>query len=256
MAAAMSKFSSTCRSAFTLIELLVVAAILALLLALLAPSLARAKALTREVTCRSNISQLNHAHKLYTVNAKGDFFPYNGGIIYMAWLEKYHKIQEIRLCPVADKPVPGLVRGTNVNAWNAWSRTGSYAINGWLYNPTDYAINGNAGGRAYPCCVNRPFMGSWWIGIGDVGYPAMTPSFADSNWVDGWPWWDDLVVNVYDGSITDPNEKWQMCRFFLDRHRMGINSGFLDGHVEHVPLGKLWSLMWSKLHQPSEKVVP
>ena len=246
------------RRAFSLVELLVVVSILALLLALLMPSLQMARTLARDSVCRSNLSQLNRAHSAYMVNSKGDFFPYNGSIIYMAFLEKYHTVHEIRLCPQADKPFyPNTAaRGGSRNAWQAWSRRGSYGVNGWIYNPTDAATNYNAGGRAYPCCKNRPFPGSWWQGIGDTGYPALTPSYADSNWVDGWPWWDDIVPPVLDGSITDPNEKFQMSRFCFDRHRLAINVGFLDGHVDRVPLGQLWTLLWSKLHEPSERQIP
>ncbi len=246
------------RRGFSLVELLVVVSILTLLLALLTPSLQRARALARDSICRSNLSQLSRAHSAYTVNSRGEFFPYNGGIIYMAFLEKYHTIHELRLCPDAAKPFYPTTasRGGSRNAWQAWSRRGSYGVNGWIYNPADASTNSNAGGRAYPCCSNRPFPDAWWKGIGDVGYPGLTPSYADSNWVDGWPWWDDIVPPVLDGSITDPNEKFQMCRFCFDRHDMAVNVAFLDGHADHIPLGRLWTLMWSKLHQPSEREIP
>lgn len=246
------------RRAFTLVELLVVISILSLLLALLAPSLSRARAVARDSICRSNLGQLSIAHGLYVTNARGDFFPYNGSIIYMAFLEKYHKIHDVRLCPDAAKPYSPTVasRGSSQHAWNAWSRLGSYGVNGWIYNPSDSASNGNAGGRAYPCCSRRAFPDPWWRGIGDVGYPGMTPAYADSNWVDGWPWYDDIVPPVLDGSITDPNERFQMSRFCFDRHQMAINVALLDGHVDHVPLGQLWSLMWSKTHQQTTMIIP
>ena len=54
------------RKAFTLIELLVVISIMALLMAILLPALARARHLSREVVCRSNLRQLVFAANLYT----------------------------------------------------------------------------------------------------------------------------------------------------------------------------------------------
>ncbi len=53
------------RSGFTLIELLIVIAIIALLVSILLPSLARAKALARLVTCQTNMSAQAKGHSMY-----------------------------------------------------------------------------------------------------------------------------------------------------------------------------------------------
>jgi prepilin-type N-terminal cleavage/methylation domain-containing protein len=53
------------RMGFTLVELLVVMAIIAILAALLMPSLGRAKAKTRNITCVSQLRQLGIAVRLY-----------------------------------------------------------------------------------------------------------------------------------------------------------------------------------------------
>ena len=35
-----------------------------------------------------------------------------------------------------------------------------------------------------------------------------------------------------------------MSRFCFNRHQLGINVVFVDGHVEHVMDGDLWKLDW------------
>jgi len=58
------------KSGFTLIEVLVVVAIIALLIAILMPSLARARAETRSVVCRSSMRQLMYGQLLYVQDFK------------------------------------------------------------------------------------------------------------------------------------------------------------------------------------------
>ena len=67
------------RSAFTLIELLIVIAILALLLAIFIPGLSLAKAKARQVTCLSNLRELQICAKLYSMDFDG-FLPPNRNV--------------------------------------------------------------------------------------------------------------------------------------------------------------------------------
>ncbi len=62
------------RASFTLIELLVVVAIIALLIAILLPSLAKARAMGKSVSCQSNLRQVGLGLQTYG-QSNNDFFP-------------------------------------------------------------------------------------------------------------------------------------------------------------------------------------
>ncbi len=62
------------RTSFTLIELLVVVAIIALLIAILLPSLAKARAMGKTVSCQSNLRQAGLGLQTYG-QSNNDFFP-------------------------------------------------------------------------------------------------------------------------------------------------------------------------------------
>ncbi|QNN24271.1 prepilin-type N-terminal cleavage/methylation domain-containing protein [Planctomycetales bacterium ZRK34] len=63
------------RHAFTLIELLVVVAIIALLISILMPSLAKAKATARMVTCSSILKQMGISAGIYATEYRGWLIP-------------------------------------------------------------------------------------------------------------------------------------------------------------------------------------
>ena len=58
---------------FTLIELLVVIAIIGILVSILMPSLSRARHVTKQAVCKSNLSQCNKGLNVYIKNKKGRF---------------------------------------------------------------------------------------------------------------------------------------------------------------------------------------
>ena len=74
------------RSGFTLIELLVVIAVIAVLLAILLPSLRKAKALTKRITCQSNLKQIATAWSMYLDDNDGCFYQgRNANLNYGGW---------------------------------------------------------------------------------------------------------------------------------------------------------------------------
>lgn len=246
---------------FTLLELMVVIAIIAILCAIMSPSFMHIREFVNLTVCRSNLHQLSLAHEMYTTDNNGTFFEYRNNGIYMDFLEPYHKMDAVRFCPEAPlDPKWTANRGSNKNAWTYWTsekQRGSYGINGWIYSPLGRDdLGAGAGGRRYWCARNRPFRRAWYAGTYAVKYPSQTPNFADCMWVDGWPWDDDFVFDDFTGIYSHDREGYQMSRFAIDRHDMAVNVALMGGQVTKVPLGDLWLLRWSAVHEPVAMQVP
>jgi len=246
---------------FTLLELMVVIAIVVLLCAIMSPSFVHVRRYVHVTVCRSNLHQLSLAHDMYTSDNDGTFFEYRNRGIYMDFLEPYHNMDAVRFCPKAPlDPTWPSNWGSHRAAWTYWTsekQQGSYGINGWIYSPLGRNdLGAGAGGRRYGCARNRPFPGAWYAGTYAVTYPSETPTFADCSWVDGWPWDDDLVFDEYTGRYGYDREGHQMSRFVIDRHNMTINVALIGGQVTTMPLGDLWLLRWSAVHQPVAMQIP
>ena len=131
---------------------------------------------------------------------------------------------------------------------------GSYGFNSWLFGPGPAAVSTRYGMAndffVYPS--KNPPAYYWPNNI--VSVPSSTvPVFGDAFWVDGGPKENTYAsprdVNHATGHwALQPNgfpfsgdiERWAMAR-----HGNGVNMAFMDGHVEHVEVKKLWNLNWA-----------
>jgi prepilin-type N-terminal cleavage/methylation domain-containing protein/prepilin-type processing-associated H-X9-DG protein len=247
------------QNAFTLVELLVVIAILALLMAILLPALEKARGQAQAIICRSNMKQWGLVFNLYA-NDNEDSFPQsvegNGVNQEDAWMLgatlPYYKNTDMRMCPstttLSRPPVEDQPGGTFIDwgpypasvdgaEWWDTLATGSYAFNNW--------------------CANPP-VGSWfWSGIPiqnlirkiTVQDAHKIPLVQDSAFVDivpkhtdSAPTNDEHERDQYNASYRTNSMKY-LC---IDRHSGGINMVFVDMHVEHVGIKRLWKLKWHK----------
>jgi len=240
---------------FTLIELLVVIAIIAILAAMLLPALSAAKQRAQSIKCLSNLKQMDLAYFMY-VQDTGQTVQYTSfAALWMQTLISYQsQVAAIRLCPVAaiTNNVNATQRqGSASFAWywgsapNPELNTGSYAINGWLYewNPKgDIATY-------VPLSEAHLFFQK----EAAIKRPSDTPTFYDAIWPDAWPLITDLpALNLSAGDQSTP-----LGRCSISRHPLktatavqykvvpgAINMTFADGHAARWRLQDLKNVVW------------
>jgi prepilin-type N-terminal cleavage/methylation domain-containing protein/prepilin-type processing-associated H-X9-DG protein len=241
------------RQGFTLVELLVVIAIIAVLIALLLPALSTARRQARSAGCLSNLRQIGLAFQMYQNDDNGQCFAFADDTtgIWMYQLEPYTaNIDAIRYCPEATEvPNPSTATwGGAFYAWTIYGQPGSYGMNSWL-NP-NYVSGGvlHGGGTEwgydYPQdTITFPVLNS-----------TMVPSFADANWLNGWPLDTDAPSsNLNDAGQTNPDT---LPRYCTNRHGRTTNVLFVDGHAESIDLAGLWKLQWNANFTPQTVTIP
>ena len=185
------------------------------------------------------------------------------------------KAMKVAMCPSANKTNKDALtnsngRATNKTAWNNGRFAGSYAINGWLESSLSGSVNGSSP-TGYILSFYDPKATSWPTTSQPTRFyqnlseaKSMVPVFGDAVWSNAFPF-RDLSVFVDErwvldyksgapisGSYfhspfsADDTRNTQMGRFQIDRHKMSVNLGFVDGHVQNVKLQNLWSFPWNK----------
>jgi prepilin-type N-terminal cleavage/methylation domain-containing protein/prepilin-type processing-associated H-X9-DG protein len=244
------------RAAFTLVEMMVVIAVIAILAGLLLPGLARAKSIAAAAQCRNNLKQIALGTSMYWIDF-GKSLPSPIGEVYkwMKPLEKHAGIREkLRICPVTKtfsaqrmRQQPrewGKINHTwmEINNQSTISYQGSYAVNGWT------------------CQGQNSDRTSYFNSDATFPHPSNNPTFADSVWSEVFPAEiNEPSTNLFTGEGLVEGLGWvavprhaaplsaATTQFILTNKLPGaVNVAFADGHVESVPLEKLWTLKWHK----------
>ena len=213
--------------AFTLIELLVVIAIIALLMSILMPALSKASEQAKAAVCRSNLRQIGLAAVLYAEDNK-DLVLRNGGywiLAYMPYLGRQNNLpedyREIKIYNCPSHPDK--------------RQTVDYVINSWKDDFDE--VNG-------PSKITEFRTPSQTIYLADNAYGSWRPIINNQQELEE----HDSIFDVWRldhlPAPGDIEENYGERRVARDRHLVGCNGAFFDGHSEYIPRRHMSALMW------------
>ena len=234
------------RKAFTLIELLVVISIIALLIALLLPALGAARATARNASCQTMIRQHTIAWNNEMTDRNGRLWTYSFALHVLRIDGYVTSGRDQLLCAEADK-LDTSQNGNFGSAKSAYFLGGdalsSYALNGFLYDPTEHDGSNNFGGSAFANVVDD--LDHWWgKNVASLKETTEIPTFSDGNLADTWP----LDTDPVPGNGLGLGIGVQMHRVAFDRHpSTTVNLAYVDGHAESIAVPQLWNQKWNAL---------
>ena len=238
---------------FTLIELLIVIAIIGILLTLLLPSLSKARRISYDAVCKSNLRQIGTMEMLYVTDRQSfEGRERNWNNNWRNYLDVYisNEPAEFMICPEAVTPQSTTNRGSNIAPWSYRNFPGTN------YNNNGEFHEGSYGKNYYlnPRLNNSGNIPEKHFGIIQrVNNTETTPMFSDCNW-------RDYRVGNNDGVPPDDlgsSLNSETRRIYLNRHiRRRVNHVFVDGSARGTNLNQLWNLDHHRTYQYRPNLLP
>jgi prepilin-type processing-associated H-X9-DG protein/prepilin-type N-terminal cleavage/methylation domain-containing protein len=190
------------RREFTLIELLVVIAIIASLAAMLLPALSKAREKARQISCTSNMKQVELGHMMYANDNR-------------EILARYADHCNVASgCVGADRVLWSVAILPYVGDANV------YVCPSAVSNPLGVGANYS---HVHMCGMGGTPSVPQGRALADVKAPSQIMSTADST---------SAIVYCRRCYPTGPNTTDTTNRIPMDRHNLSVNMGMCDGHVE------------------------